>query len=104
VQGPKNETSIAAVGELISRYQPQILVLEDNATNGCRRRDRVRKLIEILDLYGREHGLTIRKVAQSSVKRTFSQFGVRNKDQLARFVAARFLELARHVPPSASPG
>jgi hypothetical protein len=99
VQGHKNRASIVAAGELITRYHPQILVLEDVAAKGCRRRRRVHDLIETLDQYGRERGLTVRKVAQAGVKRTFLPLGIRNKGQMARFIATRFPELTDSVPP-----
>jgi hypothetical protein len=47
-------------GEFISHYRPQILVLEDVGARHCRRRSRVRELIDALDRYGRERGLTVR--------------------------------------------
>src|SRR6266851_653660 len=90
VEGHKNKASIAAAGELITRYHPRIMVLEDVAAKGCRRRKRVRELIQVLDRYGRERGLTVRKIAQSRVKRTFLPLGIRNKNQMARFIAAQF--------------
>src|SRR5712671_5331150 len=61
VGGAKNKASTAAAAELITRYRPRIMVLEDIAAKGCRRGQRVRKLIEVLDQYGRERGLTVRK-------------------------------------------
>ncbi len=103
VEGPKNKASIAAAGELISRYHPQIMILEDVLAKGCRRRKRVRELVEVLDRYGRERGLTVRKVAQARVKKLFLPLGIRNKDQMARFVATRFPELARYLPPERKP-
>jgi hypothetical protein len=103
VVGPKNKASIAAAAELITRYRPRIMVLEDVAAKDCRRRRRVRELVEIMDQYGRERGLTVRKVAQARVKRTFLPFGIQNKNQMARLIAARFTELARAVPPERKP-
>jgi len=103
VEGPKNKASIAAAEELITHYHPRIVVLEDVAAKGCRRCGRVRELVEGLDRYGRERGLTVRKIAQVSVKRTFLPLGIRNKNQMARFVAARFPELARYLPPERKP-
>ncbi len=103
VEGPKNKASIAATADLITRYRPRIMVLEDVAAMGCRRRRRVRELVEVLDRYGRERGLTVRKVAQARVKRTFLPLCIRNKNQMARFLAAKFPELARYLPPERKP-
>src|SRR5713101_636031 len=99
VEGPKNKASIAAVAELIARYHPRIVVLEDVAAKGCRRCRRVRQLVDGLEWYGRERGLTARKIAQSIVKKNLVRSGIRNKNQMAQFVAARFPELGRYLPP-----
>src|SRR6266849_6412339 len=99
VEGPKNKASIAAAAELITRYHPRIIVLEDVAAKGCRRCRRVRELVDGLEWYGRERGLTVRKVAQSRVKRIFLPLGIRNKNEMARFIAAKFPELGRYLPP-----
>src|SRR6266851_5456759 len=65
VQGSKKRASITAAGELSGRYRPQIMVLEDMAAAGCRRRRRVRELIEDLEQLGRSRGLTVRRIAQA---------------------------------------
>ena len=103
VEGPKNKASIAAAEELITHYQPRIVVLEDVMAKCCRRCRRVRELVGGLDQYGRERGLKVRKIAQARVKRAFLPLGIRNKNQMARFVAARFPELARYLPPERKP-
>jgi len=103
VEGDKNKNSIAAVGELIGRYQPQVLVVEDINAKHCRRRERVRKLINELEEYTRERGLTVRRISQVKLKRAFLPLGIRNKHQMARFIAARFPELARFVPSERKP-
>src|SRR6266849_3942283 len=103
VEGPKNKASIAAAAELIARYRPRIMVLEDVAAKGCRRCRRVRELVDGLEWCGRERGLAVRKIAQPSVKKNLLRSGIRNKNQMARFIAARFTELARSVPPERKP-
>jgi hypothetical protein len=103
VEGPKNKASTAAAAELVTRYHPRIMVLEDVAAKGCRRCRRVRELVDALDRYSRERGLTVRKVTQARVKRTFFPLGIRNKNQMARFIAAKFPELAPWVPPERKP-
>jgi hypothetical protein len=63
----------------------------------------VRKLIDELDPYARGRGLTVDRISQTKVKRILLPLGIRNKNQMARFIAGRFPELARHVPPERKP-
>jgi hypothetical protein len=100
VQGHKNRASIAAAGELISHYRPQILVLEDVGARHCRRRRGVRELVEALDHYGRERGLTVRKMARVKARRALS---ASNKAQTAQAIAARFPKLTHQLPPERKP-
>jgi hypothetical protein len=100
VQGSKNKASILAASELISFCRPQILVLEDVSSKNCRRRKRVQELIDALDQLGRSRGLSVRRIAQTKVKRTLS---VSNKAKTAQIVAAKFPELRSRLPPERKP-
>ena len=100
VQGSKNKASLQAASELISFYRPQILVLEDVSSKNCRRRKRVRELIDALDQLGRRRGLSVRRINQAKVRRTLS---VSNKTQMARAIVARFPELRSRLPPERKP-
>src|ERR1017187_9108552 len=44
--GDKNAQSLAHVGKLISRYRPDVIVVEDTRTKSSRRSARIRELIE----------------------------------------------------------
>jgi hypothetical protein len=103
VQGQKNKASLRAATELIDLYRPHILVIEDVDVKGCWKRRRVRELLAALEIRARERGLTVRRVSRGRVRRIFGDRGIRNKNQAARFIAARFLELGRYVPPERKP-
>jgi Holliday junction resolvasome RuvABC endonuclease subunit len=103
IRGEKNKASLRAVSELIDRYRPHILVLEDAGAKGCRKRGRVRELLKALETRAALRGLSVRKVQREKVRRAFLARGIRNKDQVARSIAARFPELAHHVPPERKP-
>lgn len=98
--GNKNKASLRAVSELISLYQPQILVLENVSLKTCRRRKRVRALFDALDELGRMRGLSVRRVSQASAKKNLC---VVNKTRLAASIAVRFPELSSCVPPERKP-
>jgi Holliday junction resolvasome RuvABC endonuclease subunit len=103
VQGQKNKASLKATTELIDRYRPQILVVEDAHAKGCRKRRRVRELLESLETRAASRGVTVRRVARQRVRKAFLARGIRNKDQVARSIAERFPELARSLPPERKP-
>lgn len=103
VRAQKNRESIRAVSELLNLYRPQLLVLEDVNARRSRRRKRVCDLLAALELHGRERGLTVRRISSYRVKQIFLARGIRNKHQVARFIAARFPELERYLPPERKP-
>jgi hypothetical protein len=45
----------------------------------------------------------VRKIARTAARRYFLRLNVRNKNQMAQFIAATFRELARRVPPERKP-
>lgn len=102
VSGGKNHGSIVAVEELISHWSPQVLVLEELPDKSKRRR-RVRQLLSALEVRARERGLAVRRISRNKIKHAFEARGIRNKYQMACFIAARFAELVRHVPPERKP-
>jgi hypothetical protein len=103
VQGQKNKASLQAVAELIARYHPHILVVEDTSAKGCRKRGRVKELLKALETRAALSGLSVRRIARQRVRQVFLARGIRNKGQMARSIAARFPELARHLPPERKP-
>jgi hypothetical protein len=103
VQGQKNKASLRAASELIDRYRPHILVVEDSDANACRKRGRVRQLLKALETGAAVRGLSVRTIPRERVRRTFLAHGIRNKDQMARSIAARFPELVHHLPPERKP-
>jgi Holliday junction resolvasome RuvABC endonuclease subunit len=103
VQGQKNRASLKAVSDLIDRYRPQVLVVENTSPTGCRKRTRVRTLLAVLERRAASRGLAVRRIGRERVRKAFLARGIRNKDQVARSIAARFPELGRHLPPERKP-
>ena len=60
-------------------------------------------MVDGLEWYGRERGLTVRKIAQPIVRKNLLRSGIRNKNQMAQFVVARLPELGRYLPPERKP-
>jgi Holliday junction resolvasome RuvABC endonuclease subunit len=95
----KNRRSLEKVSTLITRYQPEVLVVEQTTAKGCRRRLRARQLIEdLLALASTQH-LRTRRVSRQRVERCFSKTDSATKRQIAVAIAQKFPELEPHLPP-----
>lgn len=99
----KNAGCLKLVKELIERYRPDVLAVEDCTRKVCRRCARVRKLIERIGKVGARRRVPVRKFSRLQVRRAFSQSAALTKDEIARSVAKHFPELARSLPPTRKP-
>ena len=93
-EGDKNAKCLKVVRELIDRYRPHVLVLENVAGNDSRRRARVRELLQAIRETARQKGVKVMDETPDRVRRAF----VPNKDTIAAAIAGRFPELASRLP------
>jgi hypothetical protein len=90
----KNAECVKMVAELIDRYRPHVLVIEDSAGKSSRRRARVRELLDAIRQLAREKRITLMDCSPSRVHRAFAP----KKDIVAAAIAGRFPELAPRLP------
>ena len=95
----RNAKCLQQARELIDRYQPEVLVVEDTAVKGSRRCPRVAQLIEYLLSMAAGRDLRTRLISRLQVQRCFSKNGSATKRQVAVAIAWRFPELEPHLPP-----
>ena len=100
VKGEKNLACLHIVESLIVHYNPSTLVVENCQVKGCRRRQRVKNLIEDIMVLAKARRTKCRRVARLTVQKAFSQDTAFTKHQIATNLAERFPELARHLPRS----
>jgi hypothetical protein len=84
------------VDELLSRYEPTLLVVEDLAVPGARRRKRASKEIRSIELLALKQGLAVERISRLGVIETFAPR--RNKFELALRLAEIFPALAERLP------
>lgn len=84
--------------ELLDRFRPDILVLEDGDAAGSEKRARMRHLLRTMARNASEHGITVRKVSRSAVRRSWAEQGHRNKRRVAMEIGVSFPEIAPYVP------
>src|SRR6266481_7687487 len=71
----KNAKSLKLIEDLIDRYQPSVIVVEDYAGKGSRRCRRVRELIEDISKLALIRKIKVRSFSRIKVKQAFSESG-----------------------------
>jgi Holliday junction resolvasome RuvABC endonuclease subunit len=94
----KKKRSLKLIAELIDRYQPSVVVVEDYAGKGSRRCRRIQGLIGDISKLAEKRKIRVRSFSQAKVKQAFSESGASNKHETAVAVANRFPELAPRLP------
>jgi Holliday junction resolvasome RuvABC endonuclease subunit len=99
----KNTRYIRLVSDLIERYEPDVLVVEDYRAKGARRCERVQLLIRTLSKLARRKGIRCHLCSRLKVIKVFSLAGARTKHEIATVIATMFPELAPQIPPPRKP-
>ena len=94
----KNAKSLKLIEDLIDRYQPTVLVVEDYDGKGSRRCGRIQGLINDISKLALKRKVKVRRVSRVKVKQVFSESGAKNKYEIAVAIANRFPELAPRLP------
>jgi len=87
---------VRKVDELLSRYQPDVLVLEDLSAKGARRRKRARREIGSIERRALKRGVRVERVSRLGVRDTFAPG--KSKYEVAARLAEIFPMLARRMP------
>jgi Holliday junction resolvasome RuvABC endonuclease subunit len=94
----KNTRTLTLIEDLIDRYQPSVMVVEDYEGKGSRRCDRIGELINYISKLASQRKIKARSVSRLKVKQVFSESGASNKYEIALDIAKRFPELAPRLP------
>lgn len=104
IKGDKNTGSIAKVVEMISHYQPGVIVFEDYSAKHSRRSARIRALGKKIIALAEIRNVTVVLFSREQVRQVFFADGLGTKYALAEMLAARFPEeLASRLPPKRRP-
>jgi len=93
-------TRVAVLTRLIEWYRPDVLILEDIESAGCRRRRRARDLIRELSKAAEARGVAVRPIDRLAVLEHFDEGRRPTKVEIAHAIGERLPELRQHVPPS----
>lgn len=97
---PKGFNAIEKVDQLIDRYGPRCLVLENPKGEGSRRCLRVQELIEGLVRLGHARGLVVFQYSRAELRLAFAPENAVTKQEIAAALASRFPELSARLPPT----
>jgi hypothetical protein len=101
----KNTKCVMKVEELLLRFEPAVMVLEDTGAEGSRRYPRIRELSQRLLALGLNHKTPIGWFRQDQVMHFFSGNGEGTKQEIAQRIGERFPEeLGAMVPPKRRTG
>src|SRR5262249_12646012 len=94
----KNRKTLKLVADLIDRYQPNAIVVEDYAGKGSRRCRRVANLIKDISKLATKRNIRVKSFSRLKVKQAFSESAASNKQEIAAAIANRFPELVPRLP------
>src|SRR5436305_11406411 len=99
VSGEKESGAVARFEALLDQFRPDVVVLEDPAAPGSRRRPRVQKLLGTLVETARERGIEVQTLPRLAVIECFSSPDERaTKYSITKRLAETFPELAEKMP------
>lgn len=90
-----NDKCLKRINEIITYFQPQILIVEDHTRSN--KSKRVRKLIKEISDYW-EFSLSIFKYTKEQILNTFEVFKARNKFEISRKISEAYPQLKSKLP------
>jgi hypothetical protein len=96
IVSPETGSLLHKIDELLSRYEPTLLVVEDLAVPGARRRKRASKEIRSIELLALKRGLATERISRLTVLDTFAPG--KSKYEAALRLAGIFPTLAERLP------
>ena len=99
----RNKQCVGRVAKLLSRYWPEIVVLQDTSADGTRRAARIRRLNEALAILAEAQGAHVTFYSRERVRASFATEGFATKQRIAEAVAKHIPMLAQFIPPPRKP-
>jgi Holliday junction resolvasome RuvABC endonuclease subunit len=94
----RSERSLKLIDDLIERYLPSVIVVEDHEAKGSRRCRRVQDLINDILKCAAKNKVKVRRFSRLKAKQALSESGASTKYEIAAAIANRFPELAPRLP------
>jgi len=96
IVSPKTGGLLRKVDDLLTHHKPAVLVVEDVAAKGCRRRKRAREEIKRMEQLAKSRGARVEQASRLAVLRTFAPG--KSKYEVALRLAETFPVLRDRLP------
>lgn len=87
VKPVSNSQSMKRIREIVSYYQPKIVIIEDYNGIGSRKSKRIKKMIDSITRYAHSKRLKTYAYARSHIRYVFSSFNAHTKYEIACVIA-----------------
>lgn len=94
----KNEHTLESIQELINRYRPAYLIIEDHTEKGSRRSSRIRRLYRMLIHLAESEQVEVFRYSQKAIRNCFESVGARSKYEIAQAIARQIPAFAHRMP------
>lgn len=94
----RNDKTIFAIKELIDRYSPVVIVLEDTSSRVNRRSSRIKNLYQMLVHLAATEFIDLHRFANTEVKQYFSAVGAVTKYQIAEAIGRQIPAFSLRLP------
>jgi hypothetical protein len=95
----KQERTIRRASSLLSRYMPDVLVLQDMTERGTRRTHRIRRLNDDIAERAEDFCIPVASFSRDQVREGFRHLGAITKDTIAAEIARNIPAFERFLPP-----
>ncbi|MCP1846812.1 MULTISPECIES: RuvC family protein [unclassified Bradyrhizobium] len=100
MRGPrKSNGCLLRISQIIDRYAPDVLVIQDTSKQGTRRARWIRKLNGSIAALAKDRDIPIFAYSRDQVRDAFARYGCPNKQSLAELIAKHIPAFERYVPP-----
>jgi len=94
---------LTALMDLLERYQPAILVLQDMSSVGTHRAQRIQNLNEAIMEFAENRDIPVRSYSRARVREAFALPEPATKEAIAEAIAKHIPAFERHIPPPRKP-
>jgi hypothetical protein len=95
----KRERILSRIDGLLSRYKPDVVVLQDTSQTGTDRPHRIRRLNETIVETAEGHGFFVFTFSRAEVRQHFAYLGSVTKETIAAAIAKQIPAFERFLPP-----